>query len=330
MTGRGAHPDTNGNGSPPHAGGRALELLAVPLIGRILLRLSDGPKRLVELQVETGPVPQTTLRTHLKGLEEIGAVVRRGREDAPGVVEFGLGEPGEAMLEVVASIERWLALMPREPLSFGTDGGKAALKALLGGWSATILRSLAEQPQSLSELAGSIRMVSYPAVERRLAALRLSGLVEAQESDGKGTPYAVTDWLRQSVAPIASAVHWEQHYLSEDAVAVTPVDAETIFLLALPALSVATSLSGSCLMGMQLNGHEEDLAGVVADVRRGKVSCRPEVDDRTDAWAKGEPPAWIRAMLGMERDHLDVGGRRRLAEALVKGLGPELLAVASP
>lgn len=303
-------------------------MLAVPLIGRILQRLADGPKRLVELQVETGPVPQTTLRTHLRGLEEIEAVVKRGREDAPGVVEFALGEPGEAMLEVIAAIERWLAMMPREPLSFGGDGGKAALKALLGGWSATILRSLAEQPQSLSELAGSIRMVSYPAVERRLAALRLNGLVEAQEGKGKGTPYAVTDWLRQSVSPIAAAVHWEQHYLGEDAVAVTQVDAETIFLLALPALSIPKSLSGSCLMGMQLNG-DADLAGVVADVRKGKVSCRADVEDRTDAWAKGEPPAWIRAMLGMERDHLDVGGRRRLAQALVNGLGPELLAVAS-
>ncbi len=303
-------------------------MLAVPLIGRILQRLSDGPKRLVELQVETGPVPQTTLRTHLRGLEEIEAVVKRGREDAPGVVEFALGEPGEAMLEVIAAIERWLAMMPREPLSFGGDGGKAALKALLGGWSATILRSLAEQPQSLSELAGSIRMVSYPAVERRLAALRLNGLVEAQEGRGKGTPYAVTDWLRQSVSPIAAAVHWEQHYLGEDAVAVTQVDAETIFLLALPALSIPKSLSGSCLMGMRLNG-DADLAGVVADVRKGKVSCRADVEDRTDAWAKGEPPAWIRAMLGMERDHLDVGGRRRLAQALVNGLGPELLAVAS-
>jgi DNA-binding HxlR family transcriptional regulator len=328
LTGRGAHPDTNGTGTLPHAGAGALELLAVPLIGRILQRLGDGPKRLVELQVETGPVPQTTLRTHLKNLEGIGAVVRRGREDAPGVVEFALGGPGEDLLEVIDALERWLALMPREPLSFGGDAGKAALKALLGGWSSTILRCLAEHPQSLSELAGGIRVVSYPAVERRLAALRLSGLVEAQEGNGKGTPYAVTDWLRQSVASIAAAVHWEQQHMADDAVAMTRTDAETIFLLGLPALRVPSSLSGSCLMGMRLNGHE-DLAGVVAYVQRGKVSCSADVENRTDAWAKGEPPAWIRAMLGFESDHLDVGGRRRLAQALVKGLGPELLAVAS-
>jgi DNA-binding HxlR family transcriptional regulator len=328
LTGRGAHPDTNGNGSLPHAGSRALKLLAVPLSGRILQRLGEGPKRLVELQVETGPVPQTTLRTHLKSLEGIGAVIRRGREDAPGVIEFALGEPGEDLLEVIGSVERWLALTPRGPLSFGGDPGKAALKALLGGWSSTILRSLAEHPQSLSELAGEIRVVSYPAVERRLAALRLNGLVEAQEGNGKGTPYAITDWLRQSVASIAAAVHWEQQYMPDDAVAVTRTDAETIFLLGLPALSVPNSLSGSCLMGMRLNGHE-DLAGVVAHVRKGKVSCSAKVDERTDAWAKGEPPAWIRAMLGLESDHLDVGGRRRLAQALVKGLGPELLAVTS-
>jgi len=301
--------------------------LAVPLVGRVLLRLADGPKRLVELQVETGPVPQTTLRTHLKGLEEIGAVVKRGREEAPGVVEFALGEPGEDLLEVIGSLERWLQLMPREPLSFGGDGGKAALKALLGGWSSTILRARAEHPQSLSELAGAIRMVSYPAIERRLGALRLSGLVEAQEGNGRGTPYAVTDWLRQSVAPLAAAVHWEQHHLADQAVGFNSVDAETIFLLALPALRTPTSLSGTCLMGMKLNGDEQDLAGVVAHVKKGKVSCVPEVEDRTDAWAKGEPPAWIRAMVGLETDHLDVGGRRRLARALVEGLGPELLAV---
>jgi DNA-binding HxlR family transcriptional regulator len=317
----------NGNGSQLHAGGRALEMLVVPLIGRILQRLADGPKRLVELQVETGPVPQTTLRTHLRGLEELGAVVKRGREDAPGVVEFALGEPGEALLEVVASVERWLALRPDEPLSFGGDAGKAALKALLGGWSSTILRSLAESPHSLSELAAGIRMVSYPAIERRLAALRLSGLVEAQAGNGKGTPYAVTDWLRQGVAPLAAAVHWEQHHLTTEAAALRRVDAETIFLLTLPALRIPSSLTGSCLMGMKLNGDEDDLAEVVAHVQKGKVSCSARVEDRTDAWAKGEPPAWIQAMLGLERDHLDVGGRRRLAQALVKGLRPTLRAL---
>ncbi|HYP56312.1 MAG TPA: winged helix-turn-helix transcriptional regulator [Solirubrobacterales bacterium] len=312
------------------AGSRALELLTVPLIGRVLQRLSDGPKRLVELQVETGPVPQTTLRTHLRGLEEIGAVVKRGREDSPGVVEFALGEPGEDLLEVVAAVERWLQLMPREPLSFGGDAGKAALKALLGGWSSTILRTLAGNPRSLSELAGAIRMVSYPAIERRLGALRLNGLVEAREGDGRGTPYAVTDWLRQSVAPLAAAVHWEQQHLADDCVGIARVDAETIFLLALPALRTPSSLTGSCLMGMTLNGGgDRDLAAVVAHVQKGKVSCSAENDERTDAWAKGEPPAWIRAMIGLERDHLDVGGHRRLARALVDGLGPKLLTFAS-
>lgn len=319
--------DTNGNGSEPRAGTYALELLAVPLIGRILQRLSDGPKRLVELQVETGPVPQTTLRTHLRGLEEISAVVKRGREEAPGVVEFALGEPGEDLLEVIGAIERWLQQMPREPLSFGGDPGKAALKALLGGWSSTILRTLAENPRSLSELAGAIRMVSYPAIERRLSALRLSGLVEAQEGDGRGTPYAVTDWLRQSVWPLAAAMHWEHQHLRDDNVDLTDVDGETIFLLALPALRTPTSLTGSCLMSMSLNGNGQALASVVAHVQKGKVSCTPEAMDRTDAWARGEPPAWIRAMIGLESDHLDLGGRRRLARALVEGLGPELLAV---
>jgi DNA-binding HxlR family transcriptional regulator len=327
LTGRGLQADTNGDGSESQAGGRALDLLTVPLVGRILQRLSDGPKRLVELQVQTGPAPQTTLRTHVRGLEEIGAVIKRGREESPGVIEFALGEPGEDLLEVVAAIERWLQLMPEGPLSFDSDPGKAALKALYGGWTSTILRALAESPHSLSELASTIRAVSYPAIERRLSALRLSGLVEAQEGNGRGTPYGVTDWLRQGVAPLAAAMHWEQHHLPDDSAAMTRVDAETIFLLALPALRTPRSLSGSCLMGVRLNGDEDDLAAVVAHVRKGEVSCSPQNGDRTDAWAKGEPPAWIRAMVGLERDHLDVGGKRRLARALVKGLGPDLLVV---
>lgn len=299
----------------------------MPLVGRILQRLGDGPRRLVELQVETGPVPQTTLRTHLRGLEEIGAVRKRGREEAPGVVEFALAEPGEALLGVVGSVERWLGLKPREPLSLGGDAAKAALRALLGGWSSSVLRSLAEQPLSLSELAGQTRRISYPAVERRLAGLRLNGLVEAREGTGKGTPYAVTDWLRQSVAPVAAAIHWEQHHLAGSAVGMTELDAETIFLLTLPTLRTPSSLSGSCLMGMKLDGGSRDLASVVAYVKKGRVTCAAQTEDRTDAWAKGEPPAWLGAMLGLERDHLDIGGRRRLAQALVKGLGAEVLAV---
>ncbi len=317
----------NGNGSGARSGTRALTLLATPLNGTILQSLSEGPRRLVDLRRECGSPAQTTLRAHLKELEQIGAIARRRSNDFPGVMECELTGPGGQLLFVADVLEGWLGEAPHGPLHFGSDAAKAAIKALIDGWSSTMLRVLAARPLSLTQLDGVIGSLSYPALERRLTAMRLAGQVEPCAGQEKGTtPYAVTDWLRRGVAPLAAAARWERVHFAADTAPMTPIDTEAAFLLALPLLRVAPEHSGTCRMGVEVsNGKERRLAGAMAHVIEGRVtSCTVRLNGKADAWAIGSATAWLHAVIGAGSDGLELGGDQTLARSLVEGLNGSL------
>jgi DNA-binding HxlR family transcriptional regulator len=307
-----------------------LALLAVPLNGRILSQLSDGPKRLVELR-DSASMPQTTVRTHLKALEVAGLMSRQGREQTPGVVECLLTSAGDDLLLVMVALEQWLHAAPEGSMVFDSDAGKMAIKALVGGWSSTILGSLASGPQSLSQLARGISTVSYPTLERRLGALRLAGLLLASPNEGEGIPYTVTEWLQQGIAPLAAAVRWERLNFPDDTPPMTRLDTETAFLLALPQLRMEVGLAGYCRVGVDMNDGDIRLCGAIANVVKGRVvSSNVNLEGVVDAWATGSMPAWGRALVGAGSDRLDLGGDRKLCGGLVDGLHETLFGAETP
>jgi len=321
----------NGNGKGPRSGTRALTLLAGPLHGTVLQNLAGGPKQLVDLRREVGSPPQTTLRAHLKELDEIGGIVKRRRNRFPGVLEYELAPAGRELLFVATALERWLQRAPEGPLPFGSGGAKAAIKALAEGWSSTILRALAARPLSLTELDGVIAGLSYPSLERRLAAMRLAGQIEPCPSSGKGTPYTVTEWLREGMAPLAAATRWERRHLPEDTAPTTRLDTEASFLLTLPLLRLPRELSGSCRMGVEMkNGRDHRLVGAMAHVDHGRItSCSVRLEGTPNAWATGSAGSWLRAVIGSDMDQLELGGDQRLARALLDGLHSALFGAGS-
>jgi DNA-binding HxlR family transcriptional regulator len=304
------------------AGARALTLLATPLNGTILRSLSTEPKRLADLRRECGSPAQTTLRDHLRELEAVAALETRKERSFPGVLECELTSAGRELLFVAEVVEQWLAAAPEGPLQLGSGQGKAAIKALVEGWSSTMLRGLAARPLSLTELSGIISTLSYPSLERRLAAMKVAGMVEPRPSNGRGTPYTVSPWLRRGVAPIAAATRWERRHLPRDSAPITRVDAEAGFLLALPLLRLPAELSGRCRMAVEMsNGKERRLAGAMADVDGGKVAgCSARLERDADAWATGSSGAWLRAVVDLDLDGLELGGDLRLARGLLDGL----------
>jgi DNA-binding HxlR family transcriptional regulator len=312
----------NGNGRGPRSGTRALVLLACPLHGTILQSLSAGPKQLVDLRREVGSPPQTTLRAHLKELDGIGGIVKRRRNRFPGVLEYELAPAGMELLFVADALEHWLKRAPEGPLAFGSSGAKAAIKALAEGWSSTMLRALAARPLSLTELDVVIAGLSYPSLERRLAAMRLAGQIEPCPGSGKGTPYTVTEWLREGMGPLAAASRWERHHLPEETAPTTRLDTEACFLLTLPLLRLPEELSGSCRMGVEMkNGRQRRLVGAMAHVDEGRVaSCSVRLEGTPNAWATGTAGSWLRAVIGSDTDQLELGGDQRLARALLDGL----------
>jgi DNA-binding HxlR family transcriptional regulator len=312
----------NGNGSPARSGTRALGLLAKPLNGAIIRNLAEGPTRLVDLRRECGSPAQTTLRAHLRELERFGAVAKLRRNNVPGTLEYELTAPGSELLFLVDALERWLGEAPQGALTFGTSEAKAAIKSLIQGWSSTMLRALAAGPLSLTELDGIIVGLSYPSLERRLSTMRIAHQIEVCPGKGKGTPYAVTKWARQGIAPLAAGAQWERRNIPEDSSPVTRIDTEAAFLLTLPLLRLSPELSGSCRLGVEVgNGEARRLAGAMAYVEQGKVtSCTVRLERKANAWATGSATGWLQAVVHSDLERLELGGDQQLAHSLVSGL----------
>lgn len=320
----------NGGGNGARSGAQTLALLASPLNIFILSALADGPKRQMELRRAAGSPAQTTLRAHLRALSDVGAIAKNRRNRFPGVLELELTGAGHDLLAVTVALERWLRSAPEGMLTLGTNQAKAAVKALADGWSTTIVRALAAGPLSLTELDHIIGTLSYPSLERRLGAMRLVDQIEARPGNGKGTPYAVTGWLRQGVAPLAAATRWERRHLAENSPPLTQIDTEAAFLLAAPLLRLPGDLSGSCRMAMEIpNGRGRNLAGVMIEVRTGRVaSCATRLQGSPDAWASGPTWAWLTALIEGDTDSLELGGDGRLARVFLDGLHEALFGVA--
>jgi DNA-binding HxlR family transcriptional regulator len=302
-------------------GGQVLSLFSTALHGLVLRALADGPMRLSDLRKEVGGPPQTTLRGHLGNLIGMGALEKRSRDGKPNMVDNALTPTGMELLFVADVLERWLAGAPDEALELESEAGKAAIKALISGWSSTMLRALAARPFSLTELDNLISAFTYPALERRLSAMHLAGLVAATESDGKGTPYAVTDWLRQGVAPLLAAARCERRHLPGETAPLTRIDIEALLLLAAPLVALPGRTTGVSQLIVE-NGEDASWrAGVRVTIERGKVvgySSKLEVSSPTSI--RGSASGWFDGIVAGDSARLQIEGDRALGTAMVADL----------
>ncbi len=312
----------NGGGAGARSGAQTLLLLATPPNAAILEALAAGAAGQAELRQATRLPSQATLRAQLKRLVAAWAIEKRRRNRFPGVLEYELTPAGRELLFVAGVLERWLGEAPDGPLPLGTDAARAAVKALAEGWSATMLRALAAGLLGLGELAETVGSLSYPSVERRLAAMRLAGQVEPCGQNGRNGGNTVSDWLRRAAAPLLAASCWEGRQGREGTAPVARLDIETIFLLALPATLLPQPISGCCRLAARIpNGRGPDLAGVQIVASRGEVaSVSTRLRGDPDTWALGSLQTWHAALVEGDAEELELGGDHDLARALVGGL----------
>lgn len=304
-----------------------LSLLAAPLNVSVLQALGEEPRSLIDLRRAAGSPPQTTMRGHLRALTELGVLERRREDGFPGAVDFELTPAGRELLRVSKVVSLWLELAPDGPLTLGSPAAKSSIKALVAGWATNLVRALAARPLSLTELDALIASVSYPSLERRLGAMRLAGLVQKVSSQGRGTPYGVTEWLRLAAGPIAAATRWERRFAAAETVPVGDRDAEAALLLSMPLLRLEPAMSGTCRLAVETgNGSGNRLAGVMVEVAEGHiVSCISRLEGRPDAWAVGPTGAWLSAVLERDSDLLELGGNTSLSRSLLDSLCGALL-----
>jgi DNA-binding HxlR family transcriptional regulator len=308
------------------SGALALSLLASPTNCLVLRALADGHKAQTELRRAAGSPAQSTLRTQLRRLCESGVIERRRKNRFPGVVEHELTGAGRELLTLIETMDRWLRSAPEGPLSLGDSGAKAAIKALVEGWSTAMLRLMAARPLTLTELDGIITSLNYPSLERRLTAMKLAGQIEQAPSNGRGTPYRVTEWTRRAVAPLVAAARWERRHVPETTASISKLDVEGTFLLALPLLRLSPTLGGTCRLAVDLaDDQKHRLAGVLVEVEEGRtVSCTTRLEGHPEAWTYGSAAAWLAALLERETDRLEIGGDNRFARSLLEGLHDSL------
>jgi len=314
------------------AGGTVLSLIAAPLSVPILRAHLDGPLRLPELRERIGGAAQTTLRGQVGNLRGIGALEKRVLGGMPYTVENELTEAGRGVLAVAEVVEAWLARAPQGAIPLGSEPAKGALRAVIGGWGSAMLRALAARPLSLTELSSVIGDHSYPALERRLSAMRAARQVEPMPDGERGKPYAVTTWTRQAVWPLVTAGHCECQHFAETTEPLSRIDIEAAFLLAVPLADLEITRGGSCLLGVDTGEDRwvetlDRLAGVHVEVEEGKIaSCSSRLVRDPRTWALGSVMSWVDAILEGKLDRLRVGGESPdLARALIEGLHAALV-----
>lgn len=307
-------------------GAFALTLLAEPLNTRILTALRKAPVSRAELDAELGTAPRRNSR-RLRTLAELGIL-----DDSD---PCSLSDSGRELVQVVEALSAWLARAPAGALQLGTQGARDAMKAMADAWASGMARAMAATPLTLVELDSLLAELTYPQLERRLALMRRTGQIEAcrgrTPSRGR-TPYTVTGWLRRAIAPLSTAIRWERLRMAADSGAITRIDAEAAFLLAVPQVIVRGDLSGRCRLTIEVEHRAGTRpAGVMVDVVEGRVaSCSSRLDDDSSASATGPAPAWLDAVIDRRPGALIIDGRPELATAMVAGLHDLLFAAAPP
>jgi len=277
--------------------------------------------RLAELRQATGLPAQTTLRGHLSGLEKIGAVAKRPAQRIPYAVESELTPMGEELLGVAGSLEIWLQRGPAGPISLESGAAKGIVKAFVDGWGSSMVSTLATRPMSLTELDREILELSYPALERRLSSMRMAGLIKAQAGKGSGTPYALTEWARRGVRPLAAAARCERVHMRGRAAPVTEADVEGAFMLAAPLASLSEDSSGVCQLQVEADRGLDKESGVRVEVEHGKVvACESGIGGDSGSYAVGTTAKWLAAIRDGAVEELHFGGGRLLAESLVRAM----------
>lgn len=235
---------------------------------------------------------------------------------------------GHELLFVAFVLERWLNSCPDGSLTLGPEAGPP-LSALLSGWSSTVMHALAARPLTVAETTDAVGTLSYDIVEDRIEEMESAGQLEVLVDESGEERFAVTDWLRMGIAPLAAAARMEHRFPPGDTAPIAALDVEAAFLLTLPLLELPEELSGSCSLAVDL---DEDVspspAGVTARVEEGQVvSCEARLDEETDSWAAASAGDWLDTVIEPEAKLVRSGGERRLPRRMLYELHQTLFGV---
>ncbi|MBS1680029.1 MAG: winged helix-turn-helix transcriptional regulator [Actinobacteria bacterium] len=290
--------------------------MARPLNVSILGALTNAPRSGAELLAAIGDPPRTTAHQRFRELIDLGTLRRRRRSEFPRRSTYELTPTGELMLELSSTVGSWLAAAPSGRIALGSATAQRAINTLLAGWTSSIVATLAENPISLTELDRSVDSIPYPSLERRLFALRQTGLIDVASANAKGIPYEATEWLRRAVVPILAAATFERHL--RDTQSLTACEMRAALLLAAPLVRLGPSDALRIALVVhprpsqdETPGSQRAPIGATIEIREGRATTvSPTVSDDAPNWAMGTAARWSEAVLTGSCLGLRVGGER--------------------
>lgn len=229
---------------------------------------------------------------------------------------------GREMGFVGAIAERWVKKGPGGGIDPDSDQAEEAVAVLIRGWTSTIVHRLAFEPLTLTELGRALDTMSREDVVANVAAMREVGLLEARPDLGEGATFAVTDWLRHAIAPLAAAVRCERRWAADETPPVEPLDVEAAFLLTLPLLHLPADLAGECRLVVELPESEgRPAAGVMARVEDQRIAaCSTDLAGNAVSSAIGTDRVWLEAVIEGMAEDLEFGGEETVTRELVEAL----------
>jgi hypothetical protein len=234
---------------------------------------------------------------------------------------------GREMPFIAKTLQRWLLRRPSGPMRLDDDAAEVVLP-LITGWCSMVTHALAAGPLSAEEAREALQVAPLELVEALIETMEEAGHVEALPEPGEdGAPhYAVSDWLRMGVAPLAAAARMEHRHPPGDTAPISALDVEAAFRLALPLLKLPRRLAGACALSVELDeGVLDSPSSVTARIEaRRVVSIAAGRDRDADAWAAGTAGAWLDAVIDGDTSGIETGGDLRLAGALMKALKRKL------
>jgi DNA-binding HxlR family transcriptional regulator len=260
------------------------------------------------LMLATDPVNRTLLREVSKGPTEVGN----------GQLARILPS-GEEVLFISFVVEQWLQKAPGGVLDIDSAVAKLAVETLAASWSSTLIHRLAQRPRSAVELDAEIEGADSAAIAQQLDAMQAVGLAALE---GEEDRYAVTDWLRAGIAPLAAGARFEHRYAAPETPSIADLDVEAGFRLTLPLLEMPEQMNGTCRLVVDLPIKGEVVpAGVTVGIERSRVvSISTQLRESADASLKGTPSAWLDAVIGRITGRLLPDGDEALARAIVEGM----------
>jgi DNA-binding HxlR family transcriptional regulator len=296
------------------------------------MALGAGPLRTKELTERVPGYSPRSIYRHAAKLAELGVVDRVEEPGVPSKVVYRLS--GSRATELYELVDRFadVALM-RLPDGQVASYAWVSLGLLADLWESRIVRELACDVRSPTELARGEHEFSYHQVNRRAGLLARAGFLREEPGPGRQRFYGLAEQGRRSMALIAGIGRWRHHHVvAEDEGGLTTEEMATLLGASLPLVEVPQHV-GKCLR-LDLfacdaaEGDENEAVWAEVEDDGALHSC-PDPTPRVDGWACGGIEDWVPVPLEGDSTRLIAGGDIELVDDVLSELHEVLWTPAS-